>query len=430
MCFIIDFKKFVVGCSESEIKCYVSWNQRDNESYLYRICNEDHWSTLHHVPEETVCMNNLLVLKPLSESECSFTGYKCTNENGAILDDFYTLYRIQCDHHKYSDLLPVPSGFYCYNGDLIQLENQKISLHSLFNKQDICTFEGNQCVDSHGNLVGMNQCAENYVICHNGHFEGPYHYIGRSCFNGKPSYSCEITYPKCIENTIICSLEEGQVAMNACSLYHKKCDHGHWSSSIANHDNTYCYNGSFMKEKECIQKELQKQCTFGDCSIPEYTYLYYLYHNTSSSSLWTIPMTENISYSPITSLKVNIQEIIQHDSLPPVDPEQFLCLEDELYWTQHAKLLATMQYRDNIQWITLSWNLNTTNIQQNHHILKVEIISYPEEYSISIPLISFKDSYSFIFDHNNGSSFLLCISAICNDKISYLYTNLSNQIII
>lgn len=96
-----------IGCSIGSIQCVDMKGVflHDRRSRYYKKCESGQWSDTMLVPDEKVCYLGSLYSSSFCggvppQPECSFTGFRCINENGVLTDSSCSSqYCFSSSHH-------------------------------------------------------------------------------------------------------------------------------------------------------------------------------------------------------------------------------------------------------------------------------------------------------------------------------------------
>lgn len=232
-------------CSFEGIKCI------DNDGVIvtdtctsrYVMCDNGKYSIARPIAEGTQCLNGEeVLLSECSAAECSFTGIRCIDSNGATVTDSCTDRYLTCVDGKFSDPMPVADGTMCLNGVMVLTDTCSKN----------CNYEGLKCVDADSQIV-TGICTDRYVQCTEGIQTCPiYTPTGYSCKSGSLIASSECSVKECDFTGIKCVSTDNSIVSNICTTRYVECDeNGNLTVPQPVAEGTMCLNGEQVHTEDC-----------------------------------------------------------------------------------------------------------------------------------------------------------------------------------
>ena len=272
-------------------------------------CNDGAISEPQEVPEGTSCyMNNLVITGTCPNPSCSFTGIRCSDASGVIINNACTTHFVECDDGVVTKAMPVADGTKCYNSEIVLNEvctgatctGAGIVCTDVSGviQTDVCTGYYRQCVNGvygviedvpagsmckNGEILLKDTCTSPctdivngvrtkrcttssgipitgtctkfYQSCYNSTFDNPVENTdpGMSCYNGEliAASQCTSANYECDFTGIRCSTADGVLTTNTCTEYYVQCEFGSYTAPLKTANGTRCFNDEQVAATSC-----------------------------------------------------------------------------------------------------------------------------------------------------------------------------------
>lgn len=233
-------------CSFAGVQCVDASGavQTDSCTSYYRECVNNVIVGPIAVEANQNCYNNEIVASTQCPStECDFTGFICSDSEGALLTNTCSDYYVRCVNGKYSSPIAVASGSQCYNQQLVE------DTAEVCTRTTKCSFDGIKCATSDGAIVA-DHCTSYYVMCNSGELTEPRVTApGTKCYKDEQVLSSACSSVDCSFTGKICVNSCGDFVTNQCTAQYAECVDGKEAIKTVTSGEA-CYNSQIVADSD------------------------------------------------------------------------------------------------------------------------------------------------------------------------------------